>query len=90
MSVGYGPRQLVDAMLEAKAFRFELEHPRVALGKNRLDLFSQEARAFCARVQERANSMHEVRVVGGHKTDYVQAGGRRTMGHSAYLSGLGS
>ena len=61
-------------MVDAKAFRFELQNPCVALGKGRLDLFSGEAGAFGARVQERANPLHEVEVVGGHDESIMSRG----------------
>jgi hypothetical protein len=73
LSVGDGPGQLVDPVLEAHALGLELERPRIALGQGRLDLFSRQAGACVAGIQERANSLHEVEVVGRHeRADYVR------------------
>ena len=66
LAVGDRVRQAVDAVLQPEALRLQLEGPRIALREGRLDLVSRQAGALRARVEERADPMHEVEMVGRH------------------------
>ena len=56
--------QFVDAPLDAKTFRIELERSRVAVGHGRFHLVARKGLTFGHRRGERLDTLQEIPVVG--------------------------